>query len=66
MIYARKTATQKQIKRIESLFIDTRIGINRVLRNAYLANEFGREIRFLDQLNSVEVSRLITRLEGEK
>lgn len=58
-------ATDKQIKYIEVLLIDCRFK-SRAERNCYLSREFDRDIHYLDELDSLEASRLIDMLKEMK
>lgn len=58
-------ATEKQIKYIESLLIDVRYSTLKI-RNAWLSDEFGREIKYLDELTVPEASQAIDRLRDIK
>lgn len=69
MTYERKIATAKQISYIEQLFIDIGFGadeMGRVARNALLSDQMKRQIKFLDQLSSVEASQIIDVLKSRK
>ena len=57
-------ATDVQINFLEILFND--LGFDRVSRNAWLTEEAGREIHFLDELTIGEASRFIETLKDNK
>jgi len=58
------TATTAQINYMQILFTD--LCFDRTARNAFLSEELGRPIRFLDELDSAEASRIITALKERK
>lgn len=49
---------------LEILFGD--LGYNRLARNAFLSEKFGRQIRFLDEMNSREKSEVISELAARR
>lgn len=58
------TATEKQQKYLDCLFIDT--GYSRAQRNSMLSERFGRDIRYLDELTVQEASTAIEELKEQK
>jgi len=57
-------ATTPQINYLEILFND--LGFDRAARKAFMSEELGRTIRFLDELTTAEASRIITALRERK
>lgn len=55
-------ATKKQINYLEILFSSG--SFDRQGRNSWLSNELNREIKFLDELSSVEASKIIEKLKA--
>jgi hypothetical protein len=58
------TASTAQINYLEILFND--LGFDRTARKAFMSEETGRPVRFLDELTSAEASRIITALKERK
>jgi hypothetical protein len=57
-------ATAAQMNYLEILFGD--LGFDRAARNAFMSQELGRHIRFLDELTVGEARRMITELKKRK
>jgi hypothetical protein len=58
--------TSAQVKYIEGLLIDCGYGGSIVQRNAMLSREFERDIKYIQELTTVEASRLIEQLKDQK
>jgi hypothetical protein len=57
-------ATEQQQNYLAILFGD--LSFNRASRNLYLTERIGREIHYLDELNTAEASRIIDMLREQK
>lgn len=64
MAVGHKPPNEKQTKYLEGLF--EACGFTRISRNAWLTREVNREIRFIEDISSFEVSHCIDRLKEIK